>query len=131
VGKQRDRVPLPPTRGETAQERETGLLKASVRDFHALRTTWITLALMQGMPLELVQTVTGHATAEIVMQHYFKPQREQLREAMQKTLPGMLSSSSKPVSAADRAEEILRTAHPDKLQAAIDEALKVLTEKKN
>lgn len=48
---------------------------------------------MQGMPLELVQAVTGHATAEIVMQHYFKPQREQLKTAMQKCMPALLSST--------------------------------------
>ncbi len=84
---------LPPSRGKVRIERPDGIKQASVRDFHALRTTWITLALMSGMPLELVQTVTGHATAEIVMQHYFKPQREQLRAAMQKALPGLLTAA--------------------------------------
>lgn len=92
-GKLRSVETLPPKRGDVCLERETGLLKASVRDFHALRTTWITLALMQGLPLELVQTVTGHATAEIVMEHYFKPQREQLKTALQKCLPSMLTSA--------------------------------------
>ena len=85
---------ITPQRGETTQQRKTGLNKASVRDFHALRTTWITLALMQGLPLELVQTITGHATAEVVMEHYFKPQREQLKEALQKCMPSMLTSSA-------------------------------------
>ena len=122
-----EQTALPPSRGKTSLERETGMIKASVRDFHALRTTWITLALMQGMPLELVKTVTGHATAEIVMQHYFKPQREQLREAMQKSLPGLLNSSSaKPFTPAERAAEVLRNADSRNLQAAIDEALGIL-----
>ena len=93
-GKKRKPAQRQASRGETQQERKTGLLKASVRDFHALRTTWITLALMQGLPLELVQTVTGHATAEIVMQHYFKPQREQLKAAMQKCMPALLSTAN-------------------------------------
>lgn len=48
---------------------------------------------MQGLPQELVQTVTCHATAEIVMQHYFKPHREQLKTAMQKCMPALLTSS--------------------------------------
>ena len=94
-GKTRAGKALPQSRGNVRQDRKTGLRRASVRDFHALRTTWITLALMQGMPLELVKTVTGHATAEIVMEHYFKPQREQLKTAIQKCLPSILSTSSR------------------------------------
>ena len=94
-GKRRVVLNLPPTRGRTVAKREMGIRKASVRDFHALRTTWITLALMQGLPLELVQTVTGHATAEVVMEHYFKPQREQLKAALQKCMPAMLTSSTR------------------------------------
>jgi hypothetical protein len=38
--------------------------RASVRDFHSLRVTWITLALTAGVPLELVQRVTGHKTTD-------------------------------------------------------------------
>ncbi|VGO21954.1 tyrosine-type recombinase/integrase [Pontiella sulfatireligans] len=97
-GKRRENSAPTPSRGNVSLERETGLRRASVRDFHALRTTWITLALMNGMPLELVQTVTGHATAEIVMQHYFKPQREQLKTAMHNYLPDLLSNSRQPVN---------------------------------
>ncbi len=89
---------LPPCRGDVCIERETGIRRASVRDFHALRTTWITLALMSGLPMELVQTITGHATAEIVMEHYFKPQREQLKTAMQSCLPGLLTCATSPTA---------------------------------
>jgi len=115
-----------PSRGKVRIERETGLKRASVRDFHALRTTWITLALMSGMPLELVQTVTGHATAEIVMQHYFKPQREQLRTAMQKSLPGLLTSATAPGTPAERAVETLKKATGKSWQKRIDEAIAIL-----
>ncbi|HOC54468.1 MAG TPA: hypothetical protein PKI20_02470 [Verrucomicrobiota bacterium] len=37
--------------------RAGGLRRASVRDFHSLRVTWVTLALSAGVPLELVQRV--------------------------------------------------------------------------
>ncbi|HOY58443.1 MAG TPA: hypothetical protein PK640_09965 [Verrucomicrobiota bacterium] len=60
-------------------ERGTGKRRASVRDFHSFRVTWITLALAAGVPLELVQRVTGHRTAEVVMKHYFRPGREDFR----------------------------------------------------
>ncbi len=43
------------------------------------------------MPMELVQRVTGHKTAEVVLKHYFKPGREQFREAMLKAMPKMLT----------------------------------------
>ncbi len=117
---------LPPSRGRVRIERPDGLKQASVRDFHALRTTWITLALMSGMPLELVQTVTGHATAEIVMEHYFKPQREQLKAAMQKSLPGLLTSSGVAHTPAERALETLRKATEKNWQKKIDEAITIL-----
>lgn len=108
-GKQR-KAEQTESRGKTTQERKTGIIKASVRDFHALRTTWITLALMQGLPLELVQTVTGHATAEIVMQHYFKPHREQLKTALQKCMPALLTGSYVETAPATPPDKIIEDA---------------------
>jgi integrase len=72
-------------------ERENGQRKASVRDFHSFRVTWITLALAAGVPLELVQRVTGHRTVEVVMKHYFRPGREDFRQTIMKAMPKMLS----------------------------------------
>ncbi len=46
-------------------ERENGKRRASVHDFHSFRATWITFALAAGVPLELVQRVTGHRTVEV------------------------------------------------------------------
>lgn len=125
-GKKRDGSALPPSRGNVRIERENGVRRASVRDFHALRTTWITLALMQGMPLELVKTVTGHATAEIVMEHYFKPQREQLKAAMQKSLPGLLTTGAITTTPAERAAEVLRGINGKNWRKVAAEALEVL-----
>lgn len=130
-GKKRTPKPAPTTRGRTQQERETGLMKASVRDFHALRTTWITLALMQGLPLELVQTVTGHATAGIVMQHYFKPHREQLKTAMQKCMPALLTSRQtapalNPNQTIQNAISVLGTATAKNWKAVFNETMDIL-----
>ena len=55
---------------------------ASVRDFHSFRVTWVTIALTGGVPLELVQKVTGHKTTEIVLKHYFQPGKEAFRQAL-------------------------------------------------
>lgn len=130
-GKKRTVVKTTESRGKTTQERKAGILKASVRDFHALRTTWITLALMQGLPLELVQTVTGHATAEIVMQHYFKPHREQLKTAMQKCMPALLTSSQtgpveNPNQIVQNAISILGTATAKNWKAVFNETMNIL-----
>jgi integrase len=68
--------------------------RASVRDFHSFRVTWVTLALTAGVPLELVQKVTGHKTTDIVLKHYFQPGREAFREALQKAMPALLTGGS-------------------------------------
>src|SRR5208282_2661257 len=76
------------------QERKHGLRRASVRDFHSFRVTWVTLALTAGVPLELVQKVTGHKTTDIVLKHYFQPGREAVRSALNAAMPKLLMSGS-------------------------------------
>lgn len=79
-----------PLRGEIRQERKQGLRKASVRDFHSFRVTWVTLALNAGVPIELVRKVTGHRTADIVTKHYFQPGKEDFRAALAAKLPALM-----------------------------------------
>ena len=83
--------------------RTEGRRRASVRDFHSFRVTWVTLALASGLPMELVQRVTGHRTVEVVLKHYFRPGREEFRQAVAKAMPqfltaGSASSKAKPQS---------------------------------
>src|ERR1022692_2852755 len=80
-------------------ERKHGLRRASVRDFHSFCVTWVTLALTAGVPLELVQKVTGHKTTDIVLKHYFQPGREAFRSALNAAMPKLLMSGSEPVAA--------------------------------
>ncbi len=75
----------------TRQARANGVLAASVRDWHALRTTFVTLALSAGVPTELVRRVTGHRMVEIVMENYFRPGREEFRAALTGALPDVLT----------------------------------------
>ena len=72
-------------------ERDGGQRRASVRDFHSFRVTWVTLALTAGVPLELVQKVTGHKTTDIVLKHYFQPGREDFRQTLQSAMPRLLT----------------------------------------
>jgi hypothetical protein len=76
-------------------DRRHGLRRASVRDFHSLRVTWVTLALTAGVPLELVQKVTGHKTTAIVLKHYFQPGQEAFRQALQSAMPKLLTNGQK------------------------------------
>jgi integrase len=75
----------------TREKRERGQKAASIRDWHALRTTFVTLALSAGVPIELVRRVTGHATVETVLKHYFRPDREQFRAALAGAMPDVLT----------------------------------------
>jgi hypothetical protein len=75
-------------------ERTKGLRRASVRDFHSLRVTWGTLALTAGVPLELVQRVTGHKTTDVVLKHYFRPGQEDFRLALEGAMPKLLTQPS-------------------------------------
>ena len=83
-----------------------GTHRTSVRDFHSFRMTWITLALAAGVPLELVQRVTGHRTAEVVMKHYFRPGLEDSRAAILKAMPKMLADTGQK-SAKEQMREII------------------------
>jgi hypothetical protein len=71
--------------------------------------TWITLALAAGIPIELVQRVTGHRTVEVVMKHYFRLGREDFRQAIVKAMPKMLGDSGGQQSARDEVCRILRS----------------------
>ncbi len=65
--------------------------RVTIRDFHSLRTTWITMALTAGIPMELVRRVTGHATVEVVLEHYFRPDKDAFRKALAGNLPQILT----------------------------------------
>lgn len=76
---------------DTQMDNNNASQKSSVKDFHSLRTTWITMALSAGVPMELVRRVTGHSTVEVVLKHYFRPKREEFRHALESSLPKALT----------------------------------------
>jgi integrase len=63
------------------------LRNASAYDFHSFRVTWVTLALAEGVPMELVRRVTGHSTVDVVLKHYFQPDRQSFRKMLGEKLP--------------------------------------------
>lgn len=74
-----------------------GTRHISVKDFHSFRTTWITLALSAGVPMELVRRVTGHTTTDVVLKHYFRPGRADFKKSLQAAMPAMMLEEGKTV----------------------------------
>jgi integrase len=103
----------------TVVARDDASHRASVKDFHSLRTTWITMALSAGVPMELVRRVTGHSTVEVVLKHYFRPGREAFRSALVTAMPHMLTGGadvqSDPVRAVHEFVKEAPTLNPDDL----------------
>ncbi len=98
IGKSFLRVQAPSVkkviRATTQVKRVRGQRVASIRDWHALRATFVTLALSAGVPVELVRRVTGHATVEVVLKHYFRPDREQFKAALLDAMPKVLTGKT-------------------------------------
>jgi integrase len=82
-------------------KRSKGARRASVRDFHSFRVTWITIALAAGVPLEIVQRVTGHKTVDVVLKHYFRPGREDFRRTLEAAMPRLFTESPTPKALPD------------------------------
>ena len=75
----------------TRQTREHGQRDASVFDWHCLRTSFVTMALTAGVPIETLQLVTGHRTVAVVLANYYRPQRAHLRTTLAGALPAVLT----------------------------------------
>jgi integrase len=70
---------------ETNQERESGKRKASVRGFHSLRHTFVSMCASEGIPQSVVQSLVG-TTTKAVMEIYTHTSPEQKKDAI-KLLP--------------------------------------------
>ena len=81
-------------RGYLHVKREGGARRVNIHGFHALRSTFVTLALTAGVPVELVKAVTGHTLTETVIAHYFHPNQEQMRIALQAAMPRLLMNGA-------------------------------------
>ena len=99
---------------------------SNVKGFHSLRTTWITMALSAGVPMELVRRVTGHSTVNIVLKHYFRPGREDFREALESALPqAMTGGTREKKSPAERLQDLIAKAGDLEKETLIEEMAKI------
>lgn len=113
----------------TLIDRDDAMQKASVKDFHSLRTTWITMALSAGVPMELVRRVTGHSTVDVVLKHYFRPGREAFKTALETAMPKMLTGGGqKKVTPRDTLLALVEQAANLSKEAFVEEVEKIAKE---
>jgi integrase len=110
-------------------KRSTGKRRASVYGMHSFRTTWITLALLAGLPVELVRKVTGQRSADVVIRFYFNPEASTLRRALAEKLPfaltGCGATEGKPAPAAT-VTALLQAMTDENWRVLRDEAVKLM-----
>jgi integrase len=75
---------------QAKREKGKGVRVASTRDFHSFRATWVTIAILSGVPIEMVCLVTGHTSPETLRRHYFLPGFEEFRQVLEAKLPQVL-----------------------------------------
>jgi integrase len=83
----------------TQTRRDIGVRAASKYDFHALRTSFVTLAINGGISIDKLRALTGHKTVDIVLKHYFKPKGTDVANDLEKALPGILTKVLPPSEA--------------------------------
>lgn len=66
---------------ETQEENKSGVRAHVVVGFHSLRHTFVSLCANSGVPLALVQSITGHARVEMT-RHYFHANENALKTAI-------------------------------------------------
>ena len=76
----------------TRRSRGDNMRYASIFDMHSLRTTFVTLAISGGLPVEKVIAITGHSTVKTAMTYYFKPKGTDYRQELLSALPDCLTS---------------------------------------
>ena len=95
-----------------------GQRAASVVDWHCLRTSFVTIALTAGVPVETLQLVTGHRTVEVVMANYYSPQRAHLRAALANALPAVMTGGNPEKTPAEEVKALAKKIAAGKATAA-------------
>lgn len=74
----------------TRVKRKVGMKSASIYDFPCLRTTFVTLAAKNGVPLETVRAVTAHTDTRMLEQYYNRATAVDMASTIAKALPAAL-----------------------------------------
>lgn len=63
-----------------------GMRRVNLRGWHSLKTTFITEALNNGMPEEMLRKIVGNSTLDVVRRHYYQPDKARMAAEMQRAL---------------------------------------------
>jgi len=75
------------------KEGEQRKQRGSLCGWHSFRTTFCTLALANGVPMDLLRKITGHRTAEVVLKHYDRRGRAEMRRAFGAAMPKAIAGA--------------------------------------
>lgn len=78
----------------TRQKRNIGRHAASIYDFHALRTTFVTLAAVNGVPLDTVRLITGHTNTAVLQKYYDRAKGTDVADVLCRAMPATLTASA-------------------------------------
>ena len=78
----------------TRQKRDIGRHAASIYDFHALRTTFVTLAAINGVPLDTVRLITGHTNTVVLQKFYDRAKGTDVADILSRAMPTSLTLSA-------------------------------------
>lgn len=101
------------------KKRARGLRRANLYGLHSLRTTFVTLGLSAGIPIETLSKITGHSLAQTVRKHYYHPSDEEVLQVVGDAMSVALSNREEP-NWTPKAEETLQRAA--ELLEALDDA---------
>lgn len=104
---QEENGPTPLAPVQCVREKGKGVRKASLIDFQSFRATWVTIALVSGVPIELVCKVTGHTSPDTLRKHYFLPGDNDFREVFEEKLPILLGGKAADVPKTPATAEIV------------------------
>lgn len=76
----------------TRCERTIGKRRGSIYDFHALRTTFVTLAAIYNIPLETIALITGHTNTRMIQEHYDRARGSDFAERFAAALPSSVTA---------------------------------------
>ena len=90
------------------------LRKASTVGFHRFKTTFVSLALNAGVPIAMLRKIVGNTVVEVVLENYYQPSRDAIKESLDTRLPGFFTGHVKhdPVTSLNAALEVLEGLTP-------------------
>lgn len=110
----------------TQKKREVGSRVGSILDWHALRVTWVTLALASDVPMEIVRKITGHSTVDVVRTNYFHPDDAQIKECLGTKLPDFMTGGKNGINAKTKLSGLIKLIESGKATANDIRELKII-----